>query len=84
MMVGVANAECDRWSGSRLVCRGDSRTEVLSKCGPPSKVINYYNVLHEVVQIELVYDLGSYQFTRHFTFDRTDWVISIGTGDKKN
>jgi hypothetical protein len=78
LMSGVASAECDHCSDSRLACTGDSEKEILNKCGPPTKIYNHYNVFNQIVAVEYWYDLGSGKAIRSFTF-RNGILSAIGT-----
>ena len=78
LMSGVASAECDHCSDSRLACTGDSEKEVLNKCGSPAKTYYHYNIFNQIVAVEYWYDLGSGRATRSFTF-RNGVLSAIGT-----
>lgn len=78
LMINIADAECEHCSDSRLACTGDTEREVLDKCGPPAKTVNYENIFHEIVKIEHYYDLGKGRFIRVFTF-RNGRLVGIRT-----
>jgi hypothetical protein len=81
MLAGLAVAECDRCSDSRNACTGDSESEILSKCGSPTRSVDHVNAFGVVVATTHYYDLGPGKFIRAFTF-RSGKLIQIGTGGR--
>ena len=81
MLAGLTAAECDRCSDSRNACTGDAESEVLSKCGSPTRSVDHVNVFGVVVATTHYYDLGPGKFIRAFTFQNSR-LIEISTGGR--
>ncbi len=85
---------CAFWCGQRLVSEGDTKIEVLNKCGDP----DWKEVRREIAYVPIVvgdttsyvattiyveewaYNLGPQQFIRYLRFENGK-VARIGTGD---
>lgn len=81
LMVSVANADCF-YCGSRTVCTGESKIEVISKCGPPdgSEVSSVEAGGGSVKAIEtFYYNCGKDRFIHILTFEGAV-LRSIKTG----